>query len=502
MPYMSIKTYLVGKVEEHLIPSVSSGVTSIPLGTGTVDPTSTWATELPRDFVIQDGTNSERVTVTDITGSSGSYAATISTASTHAYSAPRASILTPGYADDFVSADFNCRLRGVKATPKITPDGESEKYATGDHRRDQSIMGAMLGDMEFTEKFAINLSQGTGAECDITAGSGAITAVASTPTSGHAGTGYRVGDWLIPYGGTLGIVEVASVTTNGAIATFNTTPIAGGSGYTTGTGATLTATYGIPKNDKFLRAMGHKTVVYPGKGIGYQPLAEADDVTLQLGLIFVGSGAKPKARMLKFSGCSGDGSIGADGVGKPYVLTGKFQGKFVSDADVTYANTLVLTAPESRLPEKYLSNTVQATDMLSDTSIQFHSSKWNLAFGNKIGSVENQADPTGYDYFYITERDPKLTIDPLLKQVANEDVTSIVKSETLREILVASALFSPHVTVEAVNCQLMYPSFDDRGGSVATGRTYRLLGNNIDGVAVQPLIPDEAAYEILLGARS
>ncbi len=499
-PFLTDKVILVGKVEEQLVPTVSAAATSIPMPSSvTVSPANTWATSLPRDFTIQDGVSVERITVTAVTGSSGTYAVTCS-ALVNSYNAPLASILTPGVAQTLTSADFNCRMRNVKVTPKIDADGESEKFQTGDHGRDQSIMGAQSGTISFSEKVAVNLSAGTGAEVDITATAGVITAVTATPTSGHAGTGYAAGDLINVAGAGLGgVIQVATVVAGtGAISAFSTTPIAGGAGYTTGVG-NVTSNNVTPVWSKFMRGCGHKAKVYTTKGIGFQPLAETDDVTMTIGVIQIQSGAAPKGLMMLFSGCKGDGSIGADGIGKPYNFQATFTGKYASQTDVTNANLLALTLPETALPEKMLSNVVQTTN--GGVSIPLQISKWTLAFGNKVDFIDNQADPTGYFFWLRTSQDPKLTIDPLLLQVSQEDLKNNIQNEQLVDVQIQSALTLPHITIEMPNSQLMSPSYDARNNEVATSRTYRGLRNNLGYGAAQSAIPDECMYEILIGSR-
>lgn len=61
----------------------------------------------------------------------------------------------PGVEETPTSTDFNCRIRNINITRKIDPDGESEKFATGDHGRDQSIMGGRTAEIAFSLKLAV-----------------------------------------------------------------------------------------------------------------------------------------------------------------------------------------------------------------------------------------------------------------------------------------------------------------------------------------------------------
>ena len=210
-PFLEVKKFLVGKIEEQKIPSILSGVAVIPLslpissplskGTGlTVDTTAvagvitgavihsagggtgyavgdtilveggvngtlvvatapagvvatltiknggtgyttasaaatdampSWAINLPNQFVIQDMLMRERVLISGIEATAGIYSVVSTTNLVNSYSVPFASILTPGAVQTLTSEDFNVRLRALTMTPTITPDGESEKFATG-----------------------------------------------------------------------------------------------------------------------------------------------------------------------------------------------------------------------------------------------------------------------------------------------------------------------------------------------------------------------------------
>jgi hypothetical protein len=219
-------------------------------------------------------------------------------------------------------------------------------------------------------------------------------------------------------------------------------------------------------------------------------------------MCYVQGGGNPGGQMFKFAGCKGDGDLSADGLGKPWTLKGNFTGKFMTTTDLTNAQILQLTTPETALPEKMLSNLVNTTPVGASAIVPLRVAKFSMLFGNKIGVVPNQEDATGTDYYMITERDPKVSIDPLLKPVAEEDIMSNVNNEKAVTILIQSALVSPNMTIEAPQCQLMYPSIGNKDGIVDTTRNYRCLGNNLGSGSVQPALTGEASFEILIGTRS
>jgi hypothetical protein len=588
--FRQTKTFLVGKIEEQIIPSVAASATTIPLGTVselmsagtglkvdttvgtgallTATPTAlnlgtgyvvgdlilveggingvlkvatigalgavgtltvsaggsgysgpgsavltcafpTMAQDLPHEFVIQDLDNAERVTISGIQATSGAYSMIVSVPAlglAHGYIAPFASILTPGVQKVLASADFNARLRNIVMTPKVDMDGESEKFATGDHRKDQSISGVRTGTITFQEKVAINLPNGTGCKVDVTVTSGPspIDSIAGTPTTAHAGTGYNVGDiLLVTGGGGDARVKVLTITpSTGAVLTVSL--VYAGTAYTTAAGtSTATTVLQIPQVwDKFTRSMGHVGHRYTTVGYGLRNVAAGDDVTITLGVCFVQGGAAPKGQIYMFSGCCGDGSIGGEGLGKPYMLKGNYQGNYMSAADLTNANIMTLTNPDVNIPEKMLSNVIQTQVLPSGAALPLRVSKWEYAFGNKISFVPDQRSPSGYAYFCITDRDPKITLDPLLKPVSEEDIFTNVTGEQLVDVLIQSATVAPHMSVEGPNCQLMSPTYGNIEGHVNTARTLRCLGNNLGGGAAVATLSDECSAEILIGARA
>ena len=225
-------------------------------------------------------------------------------------------------------------------------------------------------------------------------------------------------------------------------------------------------------------------------------------------MCFVQGGGNPSGQQYLFAGCKGDGDISADGLGRPWLLKGNFTGKFVSVSDIANANIMALTTPETVLPEKMLSNLVNTTPVGSNSKVPLRVTKFSLAFGNKIGMVPNQEDSTGIDYYMITERDQKITIDPLLKPVSEEDIFTNVNNEQAVGIIIQSAINSPKMTIEQPRSQLMFPTIGNKDGEVDTSRTYRgeeaafFFAEDLGAGAANTAMNSIASYEILIGTRS
>jgi hypothetical protein len=250
-----------------------------------------------------------------------------------------------------------------------------------------------------------------------------------------------------------------------------------------------------PVWEKFMRGMGCEVVVYATHGREYFPMQSADNTTMTLWHIYKENAAQPRGLALCFSGCKGSGDKGAAGIGKPYMMNFKFTGKYTRTLDLTTAQILVLTAPETALPEKMLSNNVGIN---FGSANNLYISQFKLDFGNEVQPLINQGDLTGYDYFGIVTRKPRFTCDPIMKLRANEDFDTEVSSETTGTIQVTSALATPHITINIPNAQLITPAIAAREGYVSQNRTYRCLRNT--GAALS--LPVEATWSILLGSRS
>jgi hypothetical protein len=470
----------------------------------------------------------EKITVATVTVAPSPYIVTFSKTVGNYKKALFASILTPGIEQPIAAANFNNRARGVAVTMKVDPDDESSKFATGDSAEDQAIMGARMGEISFQQKLALPLSQGTGL---------ALTIVGTdlsgvTIESGHAGVNYKVGDLLLAVGGigAGGLVKVSTVSAGGVVTAI--TEVSAGSGYTPGNLTTVPA-YDFPVWDGFIRACGHKRVMYPipgtilapaytmqcGKGIGYQDNNIADEITMTMHIVHIQGGAAPVGIGRKFVGCRGDGDWSVAGVGKPYIAAYKFQGKYVKDFSVTNAQissggVYQLTNAEQGQPEVMLNNQVFTQSMSAGAAvvasiIQFSTRLWKMAFGGKVVPLVNQGDwsGTGYGYFITagnpSSRQPRFTFNPLLKPISVEDIFTNVTGQQLVEVVSASAFSSPHITVTIPNSQLMLPAEEQNEGQLGTNRTCRCLRNDlVGGSPADSALPSNGTYEILLGSRT
>ena len=334
-----------------------------------------------------------------------------------------ASVYIPGVEMALQSSDFNCRFKTISDAPKIDPDDEASRIATGDEGRDVSIMGARSGEISFTEKMA----------------------------------------WA------------------GAVTT-------------------------IPVWDKLMRTMGHLKKVYGSTGIEYIPTTYSNEITATIWLITAENGLSPSSICYRYRGCHGGAgsTIGAGKIGDPYMITGKYSGAYVGNTEFTLAQARAFTSNFTQIPEVMLNNTctVPAWVNSAQVSKEIDISQWTLDFGGTVNPFIDQSTSTGNAYYSTSDRDPKLTVNPYHVKKSLEDTDYVISNMLTGEVLIKSALSSPHITITVPQAQLLQPTLGSREGYMSQERTYRCLRNNLGNGAIEATLPDGAMYGILIGARA
>jgi hypothetical protein len=245
-----------------------------------------------------------------------------------------------------------------------------------------------------------------------------------------------------------------------------------------------------PKWWKFAKMCGAKDKDYTTTGVAVTPDKSEDTATYTIWAFDVErGGAAPVTTIYKFAGCMGNMVLGAEKIGGPLTATCTVTGKL---QDIVDGTAQVLTAPDTAIPEKWLSST-----FTWGGSTVFCSS-WALDFGNEIVPVYDQSDATGIGYFSIATRRPRFTCNPLAQKQATDDVLADVLAQTTGAITVNTTNF----TIKGVDAQLLPPSLADREGFVSWDRTYKLLRNGVAGSLIDSDLTTEQTWEILQGARA
>jgi len=167
---------------------------------------------------------------------------------------------------------------------------------------------------------------------------------------------------------------------------------------------------------KFAQACGCAVKNYENDGgviIGYalQPLKSKDVATMTIFVYDIPRTGSKIARY-KFTGCMGNMTIGAEGVGKPWTANFSFTGKLAEVKDVTDTPELKIT--DKTVAEKMLNYELNFHGLGLDTDKSQKISTFMLDAGNEISPLIDQADHTGYAYYAITKRSPRFSCDPLM----------------------------------------------------------------------------------------
>lgn len=249
-----------------------------------------------------------------------------------------------------------------------------------------------------------------------------------------------------------------------------------------------------PEWEKFVQACGWKVNAYGAVGIGFQPLAAYDCISMTIVVYDIECGTNPDATGYLFKGCMGNVELGADGVGGKWKFKFTFKGAFVDayDIDPSGAEYPELTGASTRIAEKLLSNTVTVQGVSQLIS------SFNINAGNDIKMVPDQGDSTGIKQFYISNRKPRLAMNAIMNDHTTEDVWDNVINETTGIINVTST----NLTIHCPRTQYLNPGMSDMEGLVGYEHSFKLLRNHNGSAAITATIPDEICFELLQGARS
>jgi hypothetical protein len=259
-----------------------------------------------------------------------------------------------------------------------------------------------------------------------------------------------------------------------------------------------------PKMEKLFLMAGMVKAVVGSTGITYTDGGAGDFQTYSALVIDITGGASPVAVQHAFRGISADGEIGASGVGKPIMVGLKCQGIPVSASSLDLSNAFLSTVSAMTAPDTTSAVIfTNATTKIANTA--FKISSFKLAFGNKIQPEINpgNTDATGYDYFGISERNPKLTINPMKTTKAIYDaIASAVSASPLGGVDVEIAFGGSTFpwTISMPNCQQLNPKEAMSEGRVRWNLDFNLMRNGA-ATALVANIPIEARYQICQGVN-
>lgn len=259
-----------------------------------------------------------------------------------------------------------------------------------------------------------------------------------------------------------------------------------------------------PNYTKYLNACGLQDFVYGSTGRGFRPAKAYDTKTMTLWVYDVETGgATPAAIVYKFAGCMGTCIIGQDGIGKPMVASFTFTGKCIDVEDVAFASIPEGADFDSSHAEKNLNQTLAFGAAVQKVS------SWSLDCGNEVTPLINQGDVTGYDYYQITNRKPRLSANPMTAAISVEDVWGHMVSGltgTQAVYVTGMSMTGGNIGLTIPKAQKVQANMANREGIINYDTQWRLLGNGWTGALATSTFTGvgapEVTFEILYGARA
>lgn len=223
-----------------------------------------------------------------------------------------------------------------------------------------------------------------------------------------------------------------------------------------------------PTARKLFLACGALETVTASTSVGYTPLSTNDEgssVTATIRIYETPTSGNSLIYTIK--GCMGNCVLSMDDLGQPLVASFTFTGAFVSIADGTAS---VLTSPDTSVPPAVLGATITSA---GDT---LKIGKFSLDFGNEVQLDYDPSDSTGYLAAYISNRAPKLTVDPKAELVATDAYYTRWAAGTTGAFSLATATASSiKWTVSAPVTQLLTNKLGERNGAVIFEQEYILM---------------------------
>jgi hypothetical protein len=245
----------------------------------------------------------------------------------------------------------------------------------------------------------------------------------------------------------------------------------------------------VPNWWKYALGCGLKNISYTTTGESLVARKETDVYPMSILVQDSERGSTPVTTLYKFAGAMGNMVLSAEGIGKPLMAKFAFKAKL---EDIVDGTALALTSPDTTVAEKFLG----ATAKIGNTAVCL--SSFSLDLGNEVSPVICQSETTGYKYFAVTKRAPRITLNPLAQKQATDDWLATVLASTTASIVIVTT----HYTIGIPNAQLVTNAIGAREGLVAWDRTYRALRRGSTALAnelTNSAMTAEDCLEILHG---
>lgn len=218
-----------------------------------------------------------------------------------------------------------------------------------------------------------------------------------------------------------------------------------------------------PAWTKFAKSSGCQVASGVGHWMVY-PSKLAVENTMTIGVYDSESIAIPSGLHYDFVGCIGNCTINADGVGKPYSMQWEYTGGLNDIKDIAYASIPVYSGSTAS-PDRFLNGTAT----IGGVSVCISSLEFN--FGNTVSPLPCQSSASGYKQYILTDAEPKLKINPLLKRNSEMDFWNKWTTGVIEEIIISTAQFELRIP----RAQIISAGVEDSDGVLRTGLEFAAL---------------------------
>lgn len=216
---------------------------------------------------------------------------------------------------------------------------------------------------------------------------------------------------------------------------------------------------------KFFVGAGLVQTVNGTSGVRWMPDTLGDVASMSMSVQDIQTGASPSFLLYKFKGMmASSAKLEMNKLGEPIKCVMQYTGCFVSVADTSFGSLMVLTSPDTALPDAVLSATITAGGVAQRVS------KFSMDFGQQHGMLMDPADATGYKQAYIKSRDPKLDWDPEAQLIATDPVYTEWNAGTTVALVITTSNF----TIAAPVMQLQKVGVGDREGHATYDQSWLL----------------------------
>lgn len=240
-----------------------------------------------------------------------------------------------------------------------------------------------------------------------------------------------------------------------------------------------------PAWGKFLKACGFKETIFGAVGVSYVPHVDVTHTPITFEIQEQLEGGSADMLVTTFHGAMGNVTFAIGTVGEPIQMSFEFSGPWAM-GDTAFAARIDPTGLTTIKPPAVLSATVTVGGVTQDID------SFEVNPGNEVQEWTDPSKSEGIKGFYISGKEPILTMDPTLKQISTEDVygdwLNCVPGAVVVG-LVAGA--GAALTLSAPAAQLTGVGIGDRNGARLAEKTFLLTqgpaGNDV--------------FEILQGAK-